>query len=91
MDEREQYAMAIDREDLLAILEMRFGEVPEDVQNEIRAIQKLDALERLILVAANVPRWEVFLSELREGKDQFKIVGEMYNPLSTNDGKRKKQ
>lgn len=80
--EREKQALAIDKEDLLAILNMRFGGVPEEIHKEIGHIDQLETLERLIPVAANVPTWETFVKELREGKDSFKLVGQMYDPLA---------
>ncbi|HET7627183.1 MAG TPA: hypothetical protein VFK44_02240 [Bacillales bacterium] len=74
--------LAVDREDLLAVLSLRFGAVPQEVKQEIDTIDTSDKLERLILAAANVPSWEIFLDEFTHGKDAFKITGEIYNPLS---------
>lgn len=85
--EREEQALRTDKEDLLAILTMRFGTVTEDVREEIERIDKLDVLERLILVAANVPTWETFVKELKEGKDSFKLIGQMYDPLANHQQK----
>lgn len=75
-------AAATDRADLLAIVAMRFGAVPADVRAWIEACDDLATLERLILVAANVPTWEVFLAELAAGNDEFKLVGGRFEPLS---------
>lgn len=79
--------LRIDRRDLLAVLDMRFGTVPDDIRNEIEAIQKTETLERLILAAANVPDWEGFISELKEGQGAFKLTGELYDPLSLEQRK----
>ena len=79
---RVQAAAAVDREDLRAILTMRFGAVPPAVREHIEACHDLETLERLVLVAANVPTWEVFLAELRSASDDFKVVGERFDPLS---------
>lgn len=75
-------AAAIDREDLLAILAMRFGDVPGAVCDRIAACHDLTTLERLVLVAANVPTWEDFLAELDRQGDDFKVVGARFDPLS---------
>lgn len=76
--------LQIDREDLFAVLRLRFGEVPGDVAARIHALEKREALERLILVAANVPDWDSFVREFEEGADAFRMVGERFNPLSPN-------
>lgn len=80
--DREQEALKIDKEDLLAVLHMRFGDVPAEVREDIENIDKLNIVERLIVVAANVPTWETFLKELKEGRDAFRIAGQMYDPLA---------
>lgn len=87
--EREEQALRTDKDDLLAILHMRFGQVPQEVLEKIESIDKLDTLERFILVAANVPDWETFLQELDEGKDSFRLVGQMYDPLANNGSNNK--
>src|SRR5699024_12671484 len=46
-------------------------------------LNTLDALERLILVAANAPSFQVFLEELEQSEGSFRIVGERFNPLAT--------
>jgi hypothetical protein len=81
---RAQAAAAVDREDVLAILRMRFGAVPRDVQERIESCDNLDQLERLVLVAANVPTWDDFLAELTSASDEFKIVGARFDPLSSS-------
>lgn len=80
--------LAADRHDLLMVLAMRFGSVPEAVKTEIEAIKQTETLERLILAAANVPSWDGFVEELREGQGAFKLTGELYNPLSGDQGRR---
>ncbi|AIF43633.1 hypothetical protein [Virgibacillus sp. SK37] len=70
-----------DREDLIAILKMRFGEVPPQVTERIYEIKSYDNLERLILVASNVPSLSIFLEELEEGPDSFKILGDRFDPI----------
>src|SRR5690625_5265327 len=83
--EREEQALQTDQNDLLAILVMRFGTIPEEVREKIEQIDQLDVVERLILVAANVPTWELFLKELDEGQDSFRLVGQMYDPLANSE------
>lgn len=81
---RAQAATAVDHEDMLAILNMRFGAVPSEVRERIESCDNLDQLERLVLVAANVPTWDDFLAELTSASDEFKIVGARFNPLSSS-------
>jgi hypothetical protein len=78
----EESDMVQDREDLLSILRMRFGEVDPEVVENVYALKDLNTIERLILVAANAPTFNVFLEELQE-EGSFRIVGERFNPLST--------
>ncbi|MFD1848512.1 hypothetical protein [Oceanobacillus bengalensis] len=72
-----------DREDLLHVLKLRFGDIAPGIVDSIYKIDDLDALERLILVAANAPTLTVFLEELEAGNDSFKIVGERFNPIDS--------
>lgn len=70
-----------DREDLIAILRMRFGQVPTGLIEAVYEMNELDTLERLILVAANAPSLKIFLEELEEGNGSFRIMGERFNPI----------
>lgn len=72
-----------DREDLIALLKMRFNSIPTGVIETIYGISSLDRLERLILVAANAPTFKIFLEEMEENKDSFRIMGERFNPIET--------
>ncbi|HET7658627.1 MAG TPA: hypothetical protein VFK37_10060 [Bacillales bacterium] len=87
MKQQLEEMLATDREDLMAVLMMRFGPVPDDIVKEIEAINSTETLERLILAAANVPNWETFVSELREGQGAFKLTGDLYDPLSAGNKK----
>lgn len=71
-----------DREDLLAVLQMRFGEPGDEVKAKIASIRQPDELQRLILAACNAPAWSVFAEELRAGEGAFKLTGERFNPIS---------
>lgn len=75
-----------DREDLLTVLALRFGAVPESVQALIVACDDAATLERLILVAANVPDWGSFVRELDAGPHAFKLVGASYEPDTSTSG-----
>ncbi|MDP4084848.1 MAG: hypothetical protein Q8934_09565 [Bacillota bacterium] len=78
----EDEAMLVqDREDLIALLQMRFAMKSPEVIEAIYKINKVDKLERLILVAANVPTLKVFIEEMQEGEDSFRILGDRYNPI----------
>ena len=69
-----------DVEDLLYLLEGRFGSIDSSVRQMIKDISDFSTLNRLILVAANVSSYRDFLQEL-ENKDSFKIAGDRFNPL----------
>lgn len=71
---------AQDQEDLLAVLDMRFGEIPRAAVERIAAIRKPDELQRLILAACNACAWSVFAEELHAGEGAFKLAGERFNP-----------
>ena len=79
--EHEKLMLKQDLEDLLALLEMRFGTIPPDVYAEIGRIDKLDTMQRLILVAANAADWNVFVQELKAGDGAFKLVGDHLSPI----------
>lgn len=70
-----------DREDLIAVLRMRFDDVPAEIIEQIYEIDDYHILQRLILAAANAASWKVFLEEMQSGKDSFRILGEGFNPI----------
>jgi hypothetical protein len=70
-----------DREDLIALLRMRFGSIPPKVIEAIYEIDRMDTLERLILVAASVPDFEIFLDELKAPSQSFRMIGGRFNPI----------
>ena len=72
-----------DREDLISVLRMRFGELNPGIIDSIYKLDDLDSIERLILVAANAPALKVFLEELEEGTGSFRIMGERFNPIDS--------
>jgi len=71
-----------DREDLIAVLRMRFGDVPGKMIEEIYEIDDLSTIQRLILAAANASSWNVFVEEFQAGTQSFRLVGEDFNPLA---------
>ncbi|MBT2214765.1 hypothetical protein F3157_07790 [Virgibacillus dakarensis] len=71
-----------EKEDLLGLIHMRFGNVPKAIVEQIMAIDDLDVLDRLFLVAVNAANWDVFVNELNEGKASFKMVGDGFDPLA---------
>lgn len=78
----EEAEIGQDREDLIQLLNMRFGSaVSPEILETIYQLNDFETIERLILVAANAPAFEVFLEELEEGQGSFKIVGERFNPI----------
>jgi hypothetical protein len=70
-----------DREDLIAVLRMRFGQISGEIIEKIYDINDMNSLQRLIIAAANASKWEVFRAELYSGEDSFKLLGEEFNPL----------
>lgn len=79
MEEDAQFIQ--DREDLISLLRMRFGEVPTEMVDKIYELNELEALDRLILVAANAPSFKIFQEEMAESDGSFRIVGERFNPI----------
>lgn len=78
----ESSAMLVDdREDLIALLRMRFGKISGDLIKEIYDIDDINTLERLILSAANAANWNIFIEEFQSGNDSFRLVGDDFNPL----------
>lgn len=77
----EESWLAQDQADLLAVLEMRFGDIPEGVIQQVRTLDDSNTLQRLILVAANAPTWEEFYTELLAGPEAFRLVGERFDPF----------
>ncbi|MCL6570066.1 MAG: hypothetical protein K6T88_00085 [Bacillus sp. (in: Bacteria)] len=71
-----------DREDLIAVLRMRFGEIPGELIEKIYDIDEMNTLQRLILAAANAVNWKVFMEEFQSGDDSFRLLGEEFNPLA---------
>lgn len=70
-----------DREDLIAVLQMRFGTIPGEMIEQIYAINDMNTLQRLIISAANVANWDVFLEDFNTGRDSFRLLGESFNPI----------
>ncbi|MDF2856834.1 MAG: hypothetical protein K0Q87_2685 [Neobacillus sp.] len=70
-----------DREDLIAVLQMRFGNIPGELIERIYQIDDMNTLQRHILAAANALNWDVFIKEFQEGENSFRLLGEDFNPL----------
>ena len=87
-DERQRAMIEADREDLLQVLALRFGAVPESVRTRIAVCNNSATLERWILVAANIPDWESFLNDLDAGPNAFKMIGASYEPDPTESATR---
>lgn len=87
-DARQRALLQADRDDLLEVLSLRFGAVPETMRARIAVCNNPETLERLILVAANVPDWNTFLNDFDAGPNAFKMVGASYEPNITESGSR---
>lgn len=70
-----------DREDLIALLQMRFGKLSGELIEKIYEIKEMNTLQRLILLAANAADWPVFLEEFYAVKDSFQLADETFTPL----------
>lgn len=70
-----------DREDLIAVLRMRFGDVSGELIEQIYQIDDMNTLQRLILAAANSANWNIFMNEFQSAEDSFRLLGEDFNPL----------
>ena len=70
-----------DREDLIAVLQMRFGDATTELIEKIYEINDIHILQRLILAAANAANWTVFLNEFHASNHAFRLLGEDFNPL----------
>ncbi|AZU62973.1 hypothetical protein [Neobacillus mesonae] len=70
-----------DREDLIAVLRMRFGDVSGELIEQIYQIDDMNTLQRLILAAANAANFNVFNHELQTEENSFRLLGENFNPL----------
>jgi hypothetical protein len=85
-DAAQRALLACDREDLLTVLTLRFGSVPESVRSHVAGCDDAATLERWILVAANVPDWVSFLNDFNAGPNAFKMVGASYEPNPAESG-----
>jgi len=70
-----------DQEDLIALLDIRFGDLSNSVREAVYEMDKLDTIQRLIMAAANAASWTVFMEELQAGEQSFKLVGERFSPI----------
>ncbi|OZU89010.1 hypothetical protein CIL03_08310 [Virgibacillus indicus] len=81
-DHRHDTVTTAEKEDLLGLVHMRFGHLPDEIHEKIMAIGDLDVLDRLFLIAVNAANWDVFVAELNEGTDSFKMTGDGFDPLA---------
>ena len=82
----EQHMIAMDREDVIEVIRMRFGHLSEEAAEQLNQITRPEAMQRLILVAANATNIDVFMEELRAGADSFKMLGDRFDPLGPAAG-----
>lgn len=59
-------ALEADREDLLRVVEMRFGPIPDEMRRQILQLDRVERVGRMILVAANAPDLDTVAKELKE-------------------------
>jgi len=77
----EEAMLVQDQEDMIGILRMRFGTVPEDVIQSIYNTNDSDALEKLMLIAAEAQGLDSFLEKMQEELDRFHFAGDYFNPI----------
>ena len=66
--------LSVDKADLMALITMRFQAARSStVAERVAEIDNSDVLERLILVAANAATWEIFVEELADADQSFRI------------------
>ena len=71
-----------DREDLIALLQMRFGNLTGEMIEKIYEINDMNHLQRLILSAANAANWNVFLDEFNAQGKVVTASGRKLQPAS---------
>lgn len=86
LEERKRAMLEADREDLRAVLLLRFGGVPDDVEAKIMALSDIEQTSRLVLVAANAPDLQSFRAEISSEIPAFRILSEAFEPKRSPNG-----
>ncbi|MDA8199057.1 MAG: hypothetical protein M0Z54_06460 [Thermaerobacter sp.] len=68
-----------DREDLITVLGLRFGQMPPDVAAGVRQVHHPAEMDHLVLAAANAATLAAFRQEL--GRPGIRLVGGRFDPL----------
>ncbi len=80
IEQRKRKILEADREDLRAVLLLRFGSIPDDVEARIAKLGDIEQTNRLVLVAANAADLEAFRSEISSEIPAFRILSEAFEP-----------
>jgi hypothetical protein len=83
--QRTRLLLEADRADLRTILLMRFGALPQEIEEKIMALRDIEQTNRLVLVAANAPDMEAFHAEIASETPAFRILSQAFEPRSPRD------
>jgi hypothetical protein len=75
---RKRQILREDVVDLRAVLVMRFGGIPDDVEADLLALEDIERTNRLVLVAANAPDLDAFRAEIHSDIPAFRILSESF-------------
>ena len=74
IDERRRQILREDLEDLRAVLTLRFGAIPDDIEAKLRDLRDIEQTNRLVLVAANAPDLDALRREFSSEIPAFRIL-----------------
>jgi hypothetical protein len=73
-EERRRQILREDLEDLRAVLTLRFGAIPDDIEQKLARLQDIEQTNRLVLVAANAPDMDTLRREFASEIPAFRIL-----------------
>ncbi len=85
VEQRKSRILREDLEDLQAVLVMRFGSIPDDIEARLLQIQDIEQTNRLVLVAANARDLDAFRSEISSDIPAFRILSESFERRHASD------
>ncbi len=82
-EERRRQILREDLADLRAVLMLRFGAIPDDIEARLQTLQDIEHTNRLVLVAANAPDLVALRGEFASDIPAFRILSGSFEPGST--------